>query len=935
MANNEYINKVEYGDQTLMDITDTTAESGDVIEGQVFYAKSGARSVGTLGDATTSAHGLMSASDKSKLDSFSSANNYMTQCVIPFGYMDSSSTSTAYVATVPNVTTLTDGLAVYITNNVVDATGVFTLNVNNLGAKEVCWSDLATTRVTLAFKKNQTYLFIYNSSRISNGSWDLYKGFDSDKDTLAYKVLNYNQFTIAKNSIIGPKLIFTTIDGKILAPNTQNTTASTKTITTEIFNPFAPIYYYSFPLPISANNSPMVLGMLNILYSDETGFDLRYSFNISTNLTIKNPVYLKCEPQSDGTAKFINDNSIVQSLPSTEDGYIYIYLGDALSTTNISLSLSHPIYEYKNSGIQLWNNIRNATNNTSGLMSATDKSKLDGIATNANNYTLPSATQTTLGGVKVNPNYGIKIEDDTLKIMQPADNQLMVGVGSYTFITANKQHLSVFYGLAKAAGDTTQYSSINSVGTYTDEAKAAIQSMLGVPSVNDIPDVSGFYTKPSTGIPASDLASGVLPNMSLYATKADPTFTSSISMGRKSGTNVGTNSIALGNNVEASGFFSYAEGGTTKATAAGAHASGGATVASGLYSHTCGYNTVANSGGQYVIGQYNSIDILIPSWVANTHYYVGDKIKQENIFGDEGYICIEENTDSTFDRNKWQTNSQTSNNVFIIGNGLTENTRSNAYAITWDGDGKYAGDVYVNCNGDSTGGVKVATVNQIPDISGKANSADLATVATSGSYTDLLNKPDLSIYLTSVPTMTAADIPMSSSDATFTSTAITDLRDDLGIVENDTTATHTISTGQYVIWNGSLYTADATIASGETLASTGGSKNLTAVSNGGFNLLNGHINGKKYLSGRDYVTVDSNWGSWGNLYSGEFTVDISFNNFFTTVESVIVTPNNTTYAAVVSKVTNTNEKITNIGFLRPTQPTSGNKIYFSWLAIGT
>ena len=68
MANNEYINKVEYGDQTLMDITDTTAENSDVIEGQVFYARNGARSVGTLGDATQSTHGLMSATDKTKLD---------------------------------------------------------------------------------------------------------------------------------------------------------------------------------------------------------------------------------------------------------------------------------------------------------------------------------------------------------------------------------------------------------------------------------------------------------------------------------------------------------------------------------------------------------------------------------------------------------------------------------------------------------------------------------------------------------------------------------------------------------------------------------------------------------------------------------------------------------------------------------------------------
>jgi hypothetical protein len=68
MANNSYVNKVEFGNTTVMDITDTTAETEDVLDGKVFYAKSGARSVGTLGDATQSTHGLMSASDKIKLD---------------------------------------------------------------------------------------------------------------------------------------------------------------------------------------------------------------------------------------------------------------------------------------------------------------------------------------------------------------------------------------------------------------------------------------------------------------------------------------------------------------------------------------------------------------------------------------------------------------------------------------------------------------------------------------------------------------------------------------------------------------------------------------------------------------------------------------------------------------------------------------------------
>ena len=42
----------------------------------------------------------------------------------------------------------------------------------------------------------------------------------------------------------------------------------------------------------------------------------------------------------------------------------------------------------------------NATTSAAGLMSAADKTKLDGIATGANKYTLPTASKTTLGGVK-------------------------------------------------------------------------------------------------------------------------------------------------------------------------------------------------------------------------------------------------------------------------------------------------------------------------------------------------------------------------------------------------------------------------------------------------------------------------------------------------------------------------------------------------------
>lgn len=63
----------------------------------------------------------------------------------------------------------------------------------------------------------------------------------------------------------------------------------------------------------------------------------------------------------------------------------------------------------------------------------------------------------------------------------------------------------------------------------------------------------------------------------------------------------------------------------------------------------------------------------------------------------------------------------------------------------------------------------------------------------------------------------------------------------LGILETGDTATHAIAKGEYVTWKGASYTADAAISIGETLAATGGSKNLTACDKGIANALNSNI----------------------------------------------------------------------------------------------
>ncbi len=59
----------------------------------------------------------------------------------------------------------------------------------------------------------------------------------------------------------------------------------------------------------------------------------------------------------------------------------------------------------------------------------------------------------------------------------------------------------------------------------------------------------------------------------------------------------------------------------------------------------------------------------------------------------------------------------------------------------------------------------------------------------------------------------------------------------IAIVEDGDTATHSIASGKYVVWKGDLYKASTAIAIGTTLSTS----NLTAVSDGGLNEINGNF----------------------------------------------------------------------------------------------
>lgn len=83
------------------------------------------------------------------------------------------------------------------------------------------------------------------------------------------------------------------------------------------------------------------------------------------------------------------------------------------------------------------------------------------------------------GVVGINTNYGISMLNGKLRTKAAADAYCKGGADTYRPIVPYYQHISTFYGLAKAAG-SDMASSSNPVGTYTDEAKIAIQKMLGI-----------------------------------------------------------------------------------------------------------------------------------------------------------------------------------------------------------------------------------------------------------------------------------------------------------------------------------------------------------------------------------------------------------------------------------------------------------------------
>lgn len=275
-------------------------------------------------------------------------------------------TSSIWKGTDNSVTELYDGLTIAFK---VDVAGNGTygtlLNLNNLGNHPVVYNinSMISTRYGVGSVIIATYdsassgVGYLNSSGSTTiqGAWKV-----CDYDSTNVYQLRHNSGTyLGDLNLYRYKLLFSKNETTLMVPNSNNNvTATTKTISTETFNPFGEILYYNSTTTVNTGTAIAA----TTLFSHVT-LDLRHSFNItSSQFTSNKDLYLVCELVGKNRCKFatkigttdVTGKPLVQALPTSDDGLIYIYLGHTYSAYQLELEQDHPVYWYKDGSVKLY-----------------------------------------------------------------------------------------------------------------------------------------------------------------------------------------------------------------------------------------------------------------------------------------------------------------------------------------------------------------------------------------------------------------------------------------------------------------------------------------------------------------------------------------------------------------------------------------------------
>lgn len=232
-----------------------------------------------------------------------------------------------------------------------------------------------------------------------------------------------------------------------------------------------------------------------------------------------------------GIANNANDFTLT---PATADTLGGVTIGSGLSVnTNGLIALSFDDTEHGARGGGVLHQVVNTS--TAGFMSSGDKTKLDGIQNNANLYELPVASDTILGGVKIDPTGGILLDVDTsqISISVGAVGTLgLVGVENQGNINISNGLISISEADAATFGVVQVGENIN-INSGVISVSHATAGNLGLVQIGDniiLDDVTGTISIDWTALPFDDTMHGARGggNLHALATQAVHGFMSSV-----------------------------------------------------------------------------------------------------------------------------------------------------------------------------------------------------------------------------------------------------------------------------------------------------------------------------------------------------------------------------------------------------------------------
>ena len=216
----------------------------------------------------------------------------------------------------------------------------------------------------------------------------------ADGNNTYYLSNYYNYFVAGPNKIFPYTIVMQNADGRWESIVTSSSTETSKVRNTHGFR-LGQLAYLNANATYAENAK---VGDNQISYHKSDLIDHRYSFNTANNstsgTTTKKTVYLVGAINASDGLFYLDATWWTQTLPTTADGKLYIYLGDAFDYYRMSFVINHPIYRYINGMIREYSQDAATVNGLTVQTAVPANAKFtdDSVTSSAKHYTPATAS---------------------------------------------------------------------------------------------------------------------------------------------------------------------------------------------------------------------------------------------------------------------------------------------------------------------------------------------------------------------------------------------------------------------------------------------------------------------------------------------------------------------------------------------------------------